>query len=77
MVARVEEAIKVSGLPEKIEMVDSLDEMMKYPTWILPTLVINEKVTARGYIPSVNIILKQLKTNNLSRKDAETQSFDN
>jgi hypothetical protein len=64
MVARVEEAINISGLPLKIEIVDSLDEMMKYPTWILPTLVINEKVTARGYVPSVNIILEQLKTNN-------------
>jgi len=29
MVARVEEAIKISGLPFKIEIVDSLDEMMK------------------------------------------------
>lgn len=67
MVSRVEEAIKVSGLPSKIEMVDSLVEMMKYPTWILPTLVINEKVTARGYIPSVKMIAKQLKTSNFSR----------
>jgi hypothetical protein len=60
MVARVKEAIKVSGLPSKIEMVDSLDEMMKYPTWILPTLVINEKVAARGYIPPVKMIVKKL-----------------
>jgi len=58
-------------------MVDSLDEMMKYPTWILPTLVINDKVAARGYVPTVKMIAKQLEINNSSRKDAETQSFEN
>ena len=73
--ARVEEAIKISGQTWKIEKVDSLDEMMKYPTWILPTMVINGKVAARGYVPSVKMIVKQLEKNNSSRKDAETQSF--
>ena len=63
MVDRVEEAIKMSGLPLKIEIVDSLDEMMKYPTWILPTLVINGKVAARGYVPSVKLIVNQLIDN--------------
>ena len=79
----MEEAIKISGQPWKIEKIDSLDEMMKYPTWILPTLVINGKVAARGYVPSVKMIVKQLETNHSSRKpvcrpgrDAETQSFE-
>jgi hypothetical protein len=75
MDARVEEAIKISGLPLQIDIVDSLEEMMKYPTWILPTLVINGKVAARGYVPTVKIIVKQLEKNNSSRKDAETQSL--
>ncbi len=73
LVARVEEAIKISGVSWKITNVDSLDEMMKYPTWILPTLVINGRVAARGYVPSVKMIAKELETNNSSRKDAETQ----
>ncbi|MCA1759876.1 MAG: thioredoxin family protein [Bacteroidales bacterium] len=64
MVARVEEAIKISGLPLKIEIVDSLDEMMKYPTWILPTLIINEKVAARGYVPSVKMIVEKITESN-------------
>ena len=58
--ARVEEAIKISGQSWKIEKVDSLDEVMKYPTWILPTLVINGKIAARGYVPSVKMIVKKL-----------------
>jgi len=61
--ARVEEAIKISGQSWKIEKIDSPDEMMKYPTWILPTLVINGKVAARGYVPSVKMIEKKLTAN--------------
>ena len=34
--------------------------MMKYPIWVFPTLVINGKVTARGYVPSVKMIVKKL-----------------
>ncbi len=63
MVARVEEAIKISGRQMKIEIVDSMDEMMKYPTWILPTLVIKGKVAARGYVPSVKMIATKLTEN--------------
>jgi hypothetical protein len=63
LVFHVEEAISISGLPRKIEIVDSMDEMMKYPTWILPTLVINGKIAARGYVPSVKMIVKRLTDN--------------
>jgi hypothetical protein len=61
--ARVEEALAISGIPLKIEIVDSMDEMMKYPTRILPTLVINGKVAARGYVPSVKMIINKLTDN--------------
>jgi hypothetical protein len=63
LVARVEEAIKISGLPLQIKIIDSLDEMIKYPTWILPTLVINGKVEARGYVPTVEMIVNKLNDN--------------
>ena len=31
-----------------------------YPTWILPTLVINDKVVARGYVPPLQTVLDLL-----------------
>ncbi len=71
--ALVEEAIKISDQAWKMEKIDSLDEIMEYPTWILPTLVINGKVAARGYVPSVKMIVKMLKASDASRKDAEMQ----
>lgn len=63
LISRVEEAIKIPGSSLEIEIVDSIEEMMKYPTWILPTLVINGQVAARGYVPSVKMIVNKLTDN--------------
>lgn len=32
-----------------IVLIDKLEEILKYQTWILPTLIINYKIVARGY----------------------------
>ncbi|MBN1950045.1 MAG: hypothetical protein JW801_02525 [Bacteroidales bacterium] len=47
MIQKVEEAVHISGHEAKIEIIDTIDEMLNYRTWILPTLVINEKIVAR------------------------------
>ncbi|MFW6043377.1 MAG: thioredoxin family protein [Marinilabiliaceae bacterium] len=61
MIERVEEAVKVSGVETNIEIVDSIGELVKYKTWILPTLVINGKNVARGYVPDARVIQKHLR----------------
>jgi hypothetical protein len=61
MIANVEEAVKVSGVDATIDIVDSIDEFLKYKTWILPTLVINGRNVARGYVPKVEVIQQHLK----------------
>lgn len=58
MVSRVREAVKVSAGEYKISIVVSMDEISKFNTWILPTLVINNQVVARGYAPSVKQIIR-------------------
>lgn len=58
MIARVEEAVEVSGVEANIDIVDSIGEFVKYKTWILPTLVINGQNVARGYVPDVEVIQK-------------------
>ncbi|MFN2396385.1 MAG: thioredoxin family protein [Bacteroidales bacterium] len=63
MVARVEEALNLSGIQTEIQIIDSIEEMMQYPTWILPTLVINGNIVAKGYIPSVQNIQEYLTNN--------------
>lgn len=61
MIAMVENAVEVSGVDANIEIVDSIKEFVKYKTWILPTLVINGKNVARGYVPDVEVIQKHLE----------------
>jgi hypothetical protein len=60
MISRVEEAVKSSGAEVKIEIIDDITEMIKYPTWILPTLIVNDRIIARGYVPTSEKICKYL-----------------
>ncbi|MBL7111963.1 MAG: thioredoxin family protein [Bacteroidales bacterium] len=57
MVTRAEEAVKDDGQGIHIVIEDNLNEILKYPAWILPTMVINGKVLSQGKIP-VKITLK-------------------
>jgi disulfide oxidoreductase YuzD len=56
MLSRVEEAVNLSETETSVTIIDSLEEILNHPTWILPTLVINSKVVARGYVPSLQQI---------------------
>jgi hypothetical protein len=40
--------------------VDNADEFEKYKTWILPTIIINGNIVARGYKPADEVIFKSL-----------------
>jgi len=60
MLARVEEAVNISETETSVTIIDSLEEILKHPTWILPTLVINDKVVARGYVPPLQTVLDLL-----------------
>ena len=60
MIARVETILEKHGINGKAQIVNDPDELLQYPTWILPTLVINGKVIARGYVPSAKVILQNI-----------------
>ena len=62
MIARVEETAEMHGIEANIKIIDSLDEMVTYNTWLLPTLVINDHMVARGYVPSVKQILEYMQS---------------
>jgi hypothetical protein len=61
MIKQVEEAVMESGLEAEVKIVDSIDELLKYPTWVLPSLVINGKMFARGYVPDKSKIIDEMK----------------
>lgn len=60
MISRVEEAAILSEAKVNIVIIDKLEELLKYHTWILPTLIINDNIIARGYVPEIKIIQKYL-----------------
>ncbi|MFO7789240.1 MAG: thioredoxin family protein [Bacteroidales bacterium] len=58
MIARVEEAAKRSSAKTEIIIVDSIDQLQTYNSWLLPSLVVNGQMVSRGYIPEINKIQK-------------------
>jgi hypothetical protein len=57
-IQRVEEIALLSDNEIEIEVIDKLDKTLNYSTWILPALVVNNKVVIRGYIPSKERLLE-------------------
>jgi len=60
MIVRAKTAAEMSGVETTIEIIASPDEMVTYNTWVLPALVINGQVVARGYVPSLKKILEYM-----------------
>ena len=56
MISRLESILKEKGIEEEIQIINDTNELLLYPTWVLPTLLINNKVVARGYLPSKEVI---------------------
>jgi len=60
MVLQVEEAVQESGMEAEVVIVDKIDELVKFNTWVLPALVINGKMIARGYVPDKSKIIAEM-----------------
>jgi len=48
-------------LDAEIKIVNELQQMLTYRTWILPTLIINDKVVARGYFPKEERVMELIR----------------
>lgn len=62
MIMQVEEASAESGLEVTVQILDTIDELVKYRTWVLPALIINGRMFARGYVPDKIRIIDELKS---------------
>lgn len=60
----IHQALEMSEEEGHIEEIRKLSEILKFPAWIFPTLIVNGKVVARGYTPKVEKIMEYLKTKN-------------
>jgi len=61
MVKQVEESVLESGVEAEVKIVDTIEELVRYNTWVLPALVINGKMIARGYVPEKSKIIAEMK----------------
>ncbi|MDA3819433.1 MAG: thioredoxin family protein [Candidatus Delongbacteria bacterium] len=44
MIAKIEKAVKLSDTEANIKIIDSIDQLQTYSTWVLPSLVINDRI---------------------------------
>jgi hypothetical protein len=56
MIRYLEKIFDTHNMEVEIIQITDFEEIKTYPTWLLPTIVINEKVVARGYRPPLTEI---------------------
>ena len=60
IIKSMEQFFDEQNIEADFEIISSLKEFIKYRTWILPTIIINNEIVARGYRPSNQKILKSI-----------------
>jgi len=61
IIKSIEQFFSDNNIDAEFNTISNAHEFLKYRTWILPTIIINDKIVARGYRPSNNKILNSLK----------------
>ena len=61
LIKSMKDFFEENDIEAEFEIVSSLKSFLKYKTWMLPTVVINDKVIARGYRPDNKKIMENMK----------------
>ena len=57
----MEKLLIAQNIDVEFVIISELKKLLCYKTWILPTIIINEKIVARGYKPNDKTILENLE----------------
>jgi len=60
-VSYFEKFIADNSIDAEIIVITSLKEFIRFRTWILPSVFINDKKVGRGYIPDEKVVFEALK----------------
>ncbi len=60
MIGSLKQFFEDKGIDAEFIIISDSEEHVKYDTWILPTILINGNIVARGYRPPNERILKHL-----------------
>lgn len=61
MTAIVQDVVSENNIDAKIEKIEDIVEIMKFNVMTTPTLVVDDKITIKGRVPSKDEVLKLLK----------------
>jgi len=60
IIKAMEILLKAENIEAKIIIIDQLEELITKHTWILPTIIVNDQIVARGYFPEKQRILNEI-----------------
>jgi len=60
IITKIEKLIKDKNINVKFLILSNYNQMLDFETWILPTVIINGKIVARGYVPNDKKIFENL-----------------
>ncbi len=60
IISKMEKLVNAQNIEVEFEIISELKKLLNYRTWILPTIIINGKIVARGYKPSDKTIIENL-----------------
>ncbi len=60
IIKSIEQFFEKNSIEAEFRVINTIDDFVKYKTWILPTILINGKIVARGYRPSNLKILNSI-----------------
>ena len=61
IIKSIEQFFEKQNIEAEFQIISSLKEFIKYRTWILPSIIINNEIVERAYRLSNNKILKHIK----------------
>jgi len=61
MIRTVEEIVETEHINANVVVLDSVDDYVRFNTWVLPSLFIDGMSVARGYTPMRENLVRKLK----------------
>ena len=61
IISKMKKLVVDKNIDVKFVVISELSKILNYRTWVLPTVVINGKIIARGYKPDNKIIIENLE----------------
>jgi hypothetical protein len=59
-IAKLRSMIDQNDINAELEVINTLEDLIKYPSWILPSIMVNGKIIAKGFVPDYEDLKKHI-----------------